>query len=67
MVPATCSNCRHYLVSITELPPDYRGVIYRKESSQRCGLGGFAVKKQGWCREYEKRLKKGVDTLANSE
>jgi len=27
--------------------------VYHDESEKRCGLGGFAVKKMGWCNEHQ--------------
>lgn len=58
LVPATCGNCRHYLSTITRLKSDPAGVGCSVESNRRCGLGGFAVKKLGWCREYQQVAEK---------
>lgn len=54
VTPATCGNCRHYESTITE-HQDYMLVITVTESNQRCGLGGFAVKKLGWCRMHHEK------------
>ena len=45
--PAYCSNCQHY-DSDKEMFETGWG-LYEKEKNIRCGIGGFAIKKQGVC------------------
>lgn len=58
-IPATCSNCTHCEPVMTERliynDPNSWAAGTRMglvQTSQRCGLGGFAVKKQGACNEH---------------
>lgn len=54
-VPSTCSNCKHYTSEITERIGMWNKVYY-DESDRRCGLGGFAVKKQATCNRFEHKV-----------
>lgn len=45
-----CSNCKHFEMDVIE--KNSYGTIYNVESNLRCGLGGFAVKKQATCGEH---------------
>jgi len=47
-----CSNCKHYnsdMVNVNRFYGDFK-----EEKNIRCGLGGFAVKKQGTCNSHSK-------------
>ena len=45
-----CSNCTHFK---SDLIPSEWNNDYIQEKNLRCGIGGFAVKKQSTCREYK--------------
>lgn len=51
VIPMVCSNCQHYQSKVTAREGVFGGV-YHDESEKRCGLGGFAVKKMGGCKEH---------------
>ena len=44
-----CSRCEHYRSTYT----NENG--YNQESEIHCGPGGFVVKKQGWCIQFQER------------
>ena len=48
VIPMVCSN---YQSKVTAREGVFGGV-YHDESEKRCGLGGFAVKKMGGCKEH---------------
>lgn len=50
-IPQICSNCKHYKSETAEKSGFYGPWI--KETNIRCGIGGFAVKKQGTCKEWK--------------
>jgi len=43
-VPNVCGNCSHYRKEFVPLPGVRPDII-----KYQCGIGGFAVKKMGWC------------------
>jgi hypothetical protein len=47
-----CSNCKNYLSDSKEEQGAFGGV-WHKEINIRCGIGGFAIKKQGNCKLHE--------------
>lgn len=49
-VNPVCMNCKHYRSKLTELAGGWID-----ESEKRCGIGGFAVKKMGSCKLYERK------------
>lgn len=51
-VLTTCMNCRHFTFRMTVGP-------HPRQTELRCTPGGFAVKKMGTCREFEKREESG--------
>ena len=47
---ASCGNCANYKSEITQVPPPpgwSKG--YTEETNRRCGIGGFAVGRNGHC------------------
>lgn len=59
-VPHTCGNCRHCLPVMGEVlayinPQSFMDGTHMvpTQVSQKCGLGGFAVKKMGTCEVFE--------------
>ena len=49
-VPSVCMNCIHYKSEMVEMPAQWSfSSAYTLEKNKRCGLGGFAVSKQGTC------------------
>jgi hypothetical protein len=50
-VHAKCSNCK-YFQSEEKVEEGYY-MAWTKEVNLRCGLGGFAIKKQGVCNQHE--------------
>ena len=61
-VPMTCSNCAHVVPVMGQrlvYVNPYRSIEGTRmadvEVGQRCGLGGFAVKKMGSCNEHTYR------------
>jgi hypothetical protein len=49
--PQTCATCAHFS-SRKEKHSTWMGRDYFKEHDLRCGIGSFAVKKQGTCHEW---------------
>ena len=49
-----CMNCKHYQSKMHECPGIWYGP-YVTEKELRCGIGGFAVKKMGTCKLYERK------------
>jgi hypothetical protein len=47
VVPRTCPNCRSYQCVVTSHKHAFGD--YEQVSNQRCGLGGFAVKRTSGC------------------
>ena len=43
-----CSNCKHY-----SMQPETTNWGYTRETNIRCGIGGFAIKKQGTCNSHD--------------
>lgn len=52
-----CSNCINLKSDIEEIKT--YGQVYKKETNIRCGIGGFAVKKQGTCELHKPALHPG--------
>ena len=50
-IHAKCSNCKYFQSEEKEEEGYY--MIWTKEVNLRCGLGGFAIKKQGVCNQHE--------------
>ena len=50
LIPQVCSNCASYKCDSTK--HEHAFGSYVKVSNQRCGIGGFAVKKTGSCAEW---------------
>jgi hypothetical protein len=46
--PMYCMNCAHFQSETTTVPGAF-GDSFSVEKNKRCGLGGFAVSKQGTC------------------
>lgn len=51
--PKNCSTCQHFALTTTEEETSCYGGAWTKESSLRCLLGGFAVKKMAVCNKHE--------------
>lgn len=49
--PRQCATCGHYTSEIVEHPTRW-GDTWLEEKNKRCGIGGFAVKKQAVCNLY---------------
>ena len=49
-VNPVCMNCRHYTSKLTNFASGWP-----EEKELRCGIGGFAVKKMGTCKLYERK------------
>ena len=47
--PAYCSNCQHYASEKEIKQSTWSGDKWEQEKNIRCGIGGFAIKKQGVC------------------
>jgi len=47
---AMCSNCKHFRSD--KIVNQWN---YEEEKNKRCGLGEFAVKKQGTCKLHERQ------------
>lgn len=47
-----CGNCGYFTSTIETVKTPF-GQTITKEKGLRCGLGGFAVKKRGWCRMWK--------------
>ena len=45
----TCANCAEYRSEITPHPD----VVWVQEKNLRCAIGGFAIKKRGWCAQHK--------------
>lgn len=56
----TCATCNNRVFKL-ELPawmaqqPGVWNETYKLEKNQRCGIGGFAIKKQGCCDLWSKK------------
>ncbi len=48
---AMCSNCNNFKSDFI-----VKTYGYKQETNIRCGVGSFAVKKQGVCKLHEKKL-----------
>lgn len=53
MKPNACMNCRFFKFDKGFHNQDLYGERFPKVMNLRCGLGGFAVKKMGTCKEFE--------------
>lgn len=57
-IPGTCGNCAHRVYEMNfpawmKKPGiQHWDEKYKVETNQRCGIGGFAVKKLGSCAEW---------------
>lgn len=53
-IPQTCQNCSQFLFDRvqTQQPTAHNPAGYWEDKNQRCGIGGFAVKKMGTCNEF---------------
>lgn len=50
LIPSVCCNCVHFRKDVEKRVS--LGQTWLIDKSLRCGLGGFAVKKQGSCAEW---------------
>ena len=49
----TCKSCANYRSTLTERPALFTfSKPYFEESNRHCGIGGFAVKANGYCRHF---------------
>ena len=53
-IPQTCQNCTRFLFDHlqTQKPTQWCKDGWWEDKNMRCGIGGFAVKKMGTCREF---------------
>lgn len=46
-----CSTCTNYTSEMVKVTSYWRDT-WTKEKNRRCGIGGFVVKKQAYCKSY---------------
>jgi hypothetical protein len=51
-VPRTCANCAKFLSDKVQKTSEWMKTTWVEEKNLRCGIGGFAVKKNGTCNLY---------------
>ena len=49
----TCGKCAHFTSNVRREPSRVYDGYYTIETNQRCGIGGFAVKKLATCNKFE--------------
>ncbi|RPE05535.1 hypothetical protein EGT74_24435 [Chitinophaga lutea] len=51
-----CINCQHFTSKVEQVKSAWSVGTYTRESEVRCGIGGFAIKKQGTCNSFTAKI-----------